>query len=207
MAQTSQSIRFFKNKYLTKETNNEKALFSETITTSPDGTITTEVRDIKKNEVIESKSFKGDEAVGIWIIQTGSGTKTLDYNFSVTYSKDSCSANFQGIHIDDYFTDIDSIKYVAPRITNGTSVPLFIMSRVMYPERAIAKRLQGTSTIFFTINTEGRVENIRALEGSNIMFDKEAIRVIKLLTFIGPATLNGNPQSICIKQRIKFTLS
>lgn len=63
------------------------------------------------------------------------------------------------------------------------------------------------SRIYFTINTESRIENITARKGSTIGFDKGAIRVIKLLSFSNPALLNGKPQSVCITQKIKISLS
>ncbi|HSY60909.1 MAG TPA: energy transducer TonB [Cytophaga sp.] len=205
MAQTSQTVHYYKDQYLRKEVQKGKASFSETITKTED-TITTEVKDIKNNKVIRSESYKGEEPVGIWIIQTGDDIMQLDYNFTVVYSDDSCTT-IPGMVIIDYFHDNDSIHYVAPKIKNGQmSVIKFILNNVLYPESAKRKWLQGMSTILFTITADGHIENIRAGKGSNIVFDKEAIRVIKLISLLSPATLNGETQSICVKQKIKFNL-
>ena len=202
MAQTSQTVRYFNDHYLNEEVEKEKASYSETITKTSD-TITTEVKYIKTNQTEWTKSYKGDEPVGIWI----SGIQKRDYNFTVIYSDDSCAVNFPGIVIKDYFKDIDSIGYVAPKIKYGqTSINTFIINYVMYPEPAKIKKIQGPSVIFFTINIEGRVENIQVRKGSNISLDKEAVRVIKLIPFTSPAMLNGRPRNICVKQKIKFKL-
>ena len=102
---------------------------------------------------------------------------------------------------------MDSIGYVAPKIKNGqTSINTFIRNYVFYPEIAKIKKIQGTSIILFTINTEGRIENIKVRKGTNISLDKEAVRVIKLIPFTSPAMLNGRPRNICVKQKIKFNL-
>lgn len=203
LAQTSRIVRYYRDQNTSHEVVKEKASFSKTITITGD-TISTEVKNIKTNTVWMSESYNGDEPIGVWIY--GSGTK--DYDFNVSYSDDTCSVNFPGLFIKNYFTDIDSIGYVAPKMNNGqTSFFSFIMNRIMYPEPAKRKGLEGTSIIFFTINTEGGIENITAQKGSTISFDKEAIRVIKLASFSSPATLNGKPQSICVKHRIKFRLS
>lgn len=202
VAQTSQTVHYYKDQYLNKEVAKEKASFSKTITHTAD-TITTEVKNIKTNKIIRSESYKGDEPVGIWI----SGETKLDYNFTIVYSDDLCPINFPGIVIQDFFHDDDSIGYIAPKMQDGQAlIYRFIMNQVRYPESAKLKKLQGMSTISFIINTEGRVENITARKGSNIAFDKEAIRVIKLLSFSSPAQLNGKPQRLCVMQKIKFNL-
>jgi hypothetical protein len=62
--QTTQT-KYFNNEWLGKEVSQDKAKFSQTIIQNADGTVTTEIKDLKKDEIIRSETFKGNEPYGI----------------------------------------------------------------------------------------------------------------------------------------------
>ena len=61
----SEEVKYFSNEQLTKETAKEKAKFSQTVIQNADGSVTTEEKNLKKDEVIRSETWKGKEPFGI----------------------------------------------------------------------------------------------------------------------------------------------
>ncbi|MFZ1678757.1 MAG: energy transducer TonB, partial [Saprospiraceae bacterium] len=64
----------------------------------------------------------------------------------------------------------------------------------------------GQVILSFTITKEGNVEDIIVLRGANILLDKEAVRVIRQLSFSNPGMLDGKPVKICVKLPVKYVL-
>ncbi|WP_153799495.1 energy transducer TonB [Foetidibacter luteolus] len=200
-AQTA-TTRYFANEWLGKEVSQKKALFSETVTNNIDGTVLTEIKDLTRDKIVRSETFKGDEPFGIWEYHG----KFADYNFPVKYAQEKCSDSIS-LKLDNYFVDNDSLGYKAPKIKTGElSISHFIQKYIFYSERAKDKNLQGIVYVRFTLTKEGGVDNIFVTQGVNIILDKEAIRVIRKLQFSNPPILNGQPQSFCIKAPIQFKL-
>src|SRR4051812_25594218 len=90
LCQTRQ-VRYFNNSYLQKETSEKNGKFSQTISQNPDGSVTTEVKDIKNDEVISTETYKGDEPVGKWKYKRRNIPEELDYSFDLIYSDKSCT--------------------------------------------------------------------------------------------------------------------
>jgi len=204
-AQTTKT-KYYNNRFLEKEVSFEKAKFSESITHSTDGTITTEVKDLKLNEVIRSETFKGKEPTGIWIYKRSKITYNLDYDFTVKYvdeKSDDCVSKFK---IKDYFHDFDSLNYKAPKIITGETLNEFISNNLIYPVQAQEDGAQGKVYTTFTVTKEGKIENVLIKKGVHFLLDKEAARVLKSLKFTSPPTVDGKPETICVTIPISFTL-
>ena len=206
-AQNSQT-KYYNNAWLEKEMPEEKAKFSQTIINNADGTVTKEVRNIKSGEIIGSTTFKGNEPYGIWPYKTSKGASSLDYNFPLKYADEKCTDSISSVKITDYFEDNDSLNYKSPRISTGEpTIYDFIARHLVYPSGAREENIQGRVYVVFTVTNEGNIENIFVKKGTNILLDKESVRVLRQIKFSGPATLNGQPQSFCVTLPISFKLS
>jgi TonB family protein len=199
-------IKYFNSEWLGKEVPENKAKFSHTISQNTDGTTTTDVKDLKKNEIVRSETFKGNEPYGIWKFRYGNGFKTIDYNFSLIYSEEKCNDSLP-YTTNDYFKDNDSLGYKAPKISTGElTIYQFIGKNTFYPARARENDIQGTVYLQLTLTKEG-TENIVVKRGVDISLDKEAVRVLRELKFSSPPTVNGQAYIFrCLALPVKFKL-
>ncbi|MBA3901570.1 MAG: hypothetical protein H0X62_15435 [Bacteroidetes bacterium] len=110
--------KYYNNKWLEKEVPEGKGKFSQTISQNTDETITTEIKDLKKNEIVRSETFKGKEPYGIWTIRSSNAISVIDYNFPLIYANEKCNDSIP-IITDDFFQDNDSIGYIAPKAMAG----------------------------------------------------------------------------------------
>lgn len=208
----SQSIitKYYKNRNLTKEVRQSKAKFSETIVVNADSTLTTEVKDLKTNEILRSETYKGTEPYGIWINKRSHETLRLDYNFNLNYASETCSNSSSAIKsntVTDIFKDSAAINFIAPKISTGeNSIGHFLAKNIRYPAPAQEKGIQGKVILIFVLNKSGVIENIRVFRGRNVLLDKEAVRVLRQLKFNNPALLNGQPVEICFALPVSFKL-
>lgn len=198
---------YYDNQWLRKEIPAKKAKFSKTVTKHEDGRITTEITDLKKNEVVSSETFKGTEPYGIWKQRYNHGYRYLDYNFPLIYADSKCN-DLPKIKVNDLFEDADSVGYKAPKLKSEyQTIHQFISRNLCYPSGAIAEGVQGTVYVGFTITASGQVENVEIKRGTHILLDKEAVRVMKLLVFETPPMIDGVPQTLnCIVLPIKFRM-
>jgi len=198
-------VKYLDNHY--KEIDKEKAKYSETIYTNPDSSVTTEFRNIKKNTITSSLTFKGKEPFGIWRYEYGKELIEIDYNFTYTYFDTICRApDFPDVGIQDLFEDNDSLKYKSPKILSGEATIFeFISNKIIYPLPAKESGIMGKVYVTFTITNTGKVDNISVKKGVNYLLDKEAVRVIRMLRF-SPLTLSGIPQGFCLTIPIVFSI-
>ena len=202
--QTPQT-KYFNNSYLQKETTQQKGKFSQTTINNPDGSVTTEVKDIRKDEIISSETYKGDEPSGFWTYKRRNIPEPLDYSFDLIYSNQACIDTIAGLQ--NVFKDNDSLKYIAPKIHTGEpTVSDFLAKHIYYPSSAIENGLQGKVYLTFTITSKGETENIVVKNGANIVLDKEAVRVIRKLKFTKGPNIDGKPKSICVTTPISFRM-
>lgn len=201
--QTSET-KYFNSEWLGKEVAQDKAKFSQTIIQNVDGTVTTEVKDLKKNEIISRQTFKGEEPYGVWKYKRSNRTDELDYSFDLIYADTFCKDSISGIK--DYFTNSDSLNYIAPTIEGDLSIFQFIVSNVVYPPIARDNGISGRVFVAFTLTADGKIENIVVLRGKNILLDKEAVRVIRQLKFKTAPTVNGQSKYLCLTFPISFML-
>ena len=203
--QTSQT-KYFNSEWLEKEVPENKAKFSQTITQNTDGTTTTDIKNLKKNEIVRSETFKGNEPYGIWKFRYGNGFKTIDYNFPLIYSDEKCNDSLP-ITTSDYFQNNDSLGYKAPKITTGElTIYQYLGKNIFYPARARENGIQGTVYLQLTLTAIG-TENIVVKRGVDISLDKEAVRVLRELKFSSPPTFNGQTYVFkCLALPIKYKL-
>ncbi|MBZ0269465.1 TonB family protein, partial [bacterium] len=79
------------------------------------------------------------------------------------------------------------------------------MAVVEYPESARAAGVEGWVICAIRIDEEGRVTDVRILDGSAEMFHEAARTALRASTFT-PARQSGRPVACVVVQRIEFTL-
>lgn len=83
----------------------------------------------------------------------------------------------------------------------------YILDSINYPEIAQKNKTQGEIRIKFTVEKDGLITNVEALNTLKDSLTEEAIRVIKAGSKWKPATLGGLPFSYTIVQPITFMLN
>jgi len=208
---SAQSIskKFYKNENLTRETNEEHAKFSKTITKLSNGRVVTIVKQINTDEIISRTEFMDEEPFGKWICRNSWGKfEEINYEFDVNYNrKKDLDTLINQYKIRDFLTDSNFINYVAPKILSGEiSIIQFIRSNLIYPRKAVEEGIKGKVFIQLIVSKKGIVEHIAVLKGAHILLDKEAVRVIRKLKFNSPAFINGEAQTLNFNVPISFKL-
>ena len=115
------TVRYLKKQDSNREVSKEKARFMKTTTENLDGTVTTELKELGSDRLINRKTYKGSEPFGIWTYDSGKGMRELNYEFSLFLSDDSCKNVIPLEGITDYFVNNVDLKYIAPKIATGES--------------------------------------------------------------------------------------
>ena len=77
---------------------------------------------------------------------------------------------------------------------------------VQYPPRAAAKRLSGFVTVSMLVTSEGAVDDLRVLEARPPgVFDQAALDAVRQWRF-QPATYEGRPVTMRVRQTLRFGL-
>jgi len=76
-----------------------------------------------------------------------------------------------------------------------------------YPQVAIKDSIQGTESVSFFINKEGKPEGIVILHSLGSLFDEESRRLIINMPSWKPASLNGQPVRAKITIPLTFTIT
>jgi protein TonB len=156
--------------------------------------------------VAKDKSNKR-ELTGLVNVGKGKFERTLNYDFQVKYSQDTCMDMFASKLL-DFSIDNDSLFYTAPKISDNRKDLLdFLIHEVWYPRYAQKKGIMGKVYVHFEISEKGIVSNIWVTKSVDISLDKEAVRAIMNMKFDEPALLNNKPIKMCIDIPIGFVLS
>lgn len=82
----------------------------------------------------------------------------------------------------------------------------FLKDHIKYPPKAAKRKIQGRVKVEFLVDKTGKVCDVKVVESLDKDFDKEAVRVCKLLPDFIPATVNGNPVDVWFSLPIKFNI-
>lgn len=67
---------------------------------------------------------------------------------------------------------------------------VWISGRIKYPEKAYEKRIEGEVQISFAIDKRGRVKRVNVVRSTDVLLEREAIRVVKAMPRWKPAKQN-----------------
>ena len=82
----------------------------------------------------------------------------------------------------------------------------WVNSQLVYPNDAKAKNIQGRVTLQFTIETDGRVTNVKVLKSAYPSLDQEAVRVVSSSPKWNPGMQNGKPVKVTYTFPVFFSL-
>jgi TonB family protein len=81
----------------------------------------------------------------------------------------------------------------------------FIKENIIYPEKALLNKVQGSVYLTYTVNNLGEIANIDITKGIGHGCDEEAIRVIRMMKY-EPARNRGIKMKVEMKTKINFKL-
>lgn len=97
------------------------------------------------------------------------------------------------------------VSYVEAEPQNGyPEFYEYLNNTLQYPAESIKDSIQGVETVSFTINAQGKTENIFVRQSLGKAFDEESIRVIQQMPAWKPAVLNGKPVASQISIPLTF---
>jgi TonB family protein len=109
---------------------------------------------------------------------------------------------------------LHSTSVSAQEMHNSNSMPVyaggnealkeFIANNLQYPENARKDGISGTVQVSYLLNTEGKVQNIKVLQGISPECDAEAIRVTGLISGWTPGIRQGKPVNIMVRMPVEF---
>jgi TonB family protein len=200
------SVKYFAKEGLHNPCTEKKAKFSETITQFGDSIISTEIKDLKENKVINFESFKNNLPYGSWTVNLGTKIYKSDFNMETLYDADTCKNNFTyNINFD---LNNDTNEYIAPKIIDDYKSLLdYIIKEIYYPVKAMEEEIMGKPILKFTILANGAIENIKVTKSANPILDLEAVRIIRQLRFKSGAKFKNKSIDICVELPIHFELS
>jgi protein TonB len=82
----------------------------------------------------------------------------------------------------------------------------FIQKNIVYPKKAERMEEQGRVIVYFEIDKEGKVTNVRLYKGFNAECDEEAMRVVRMMPSWKPAKQNGRNVRVRRTIPVKFKL-
>lgn len=90
--------------------------------------------------------------------------------------------------------------------TGDEAMVVFIGVNMVYPEAALAKKMEGTVYVQFVVNANGELQNIEVLKGMDEACDKEAVRIINSMPFWKPGYQRGIPVKVYVTLPINFNI-
>lgn len=109
-------------------------------------------------------------------------------------------------------SDSDSIMYMAidtPAKFNGGGRVEFsnwVMRNVSYPDIALQSERGGIVIVAFAVNKDGTINDVKIDISTNMLFNDEALRVVKSSPPWTPASYKGNPLKIISTIPIQFMI-
>ncbi|HLZ17861.1 MAG TPA: energy transducer TonB [Cyclobacteriaceae bacterium] len=96
---------------------------------------------------------------------------------------------------------------VMPAYEGGVRAMIMFISRnIHYPSVSRAMGQEGTVYVRFVINDLGQVVDVEVIKGVSTVLDKEAMRVVSLMTKWKPGSQNNIPVNVRMVIPIKFKL-
>jgi TonB family protein len=148
--------------------------------------------------------YKGKEPVGKWIVPWGQGLQYFDYDFEMVYQKE-CNSGSDTLFVlpmgHQPLQDLEEIGYQAPV---PTLLPHQLIRKMVTPPIARQDSAKGKVIVGFRIEKDGSITDFHVVQRVHPALDKEALRLIKQLTFISPAMVKNKQVAICAIQGFNF---
>lgn len=196
---------YYADKWLTKPVKKKNAEFIKSTYTEADGTTCMDIT-AASGEILRLEMYKGKEPVGKWIMPWGQGLQYFDYDFEMVYQKE-CNPGSDTLFVLPMgllpLQDHEEIGYQAPV---PSLLPHQLIRKMVTPPTAKQDSAKGKVIVGFRIEKDGAITDFHVVQGVHPALDKEALRLIKQLTFISPAMVKNKPVSVCTTQPFNFRL-
>lgn len=200
----------YMDKYKSKiSKNHKKSKFVETIKSYPDS-LSSELRRVEDNLILEQKNYKNDIPCGVWKYYNAKDKayKEYNYNFRTEYS----SALLEEVVYVDLLKGepisgvIDKDEFSPPIFLDDTNMLKYLYGSIWYPSHARENGTDGTVSIHIKISKLGYLEVISVYKGVEPHLDVESIRALLLCKNWKPAILNGEAIDTYSIFDVKFKL-
>ncbi|MFA5329361.1 MAG: M56 family metallopeptidase [Prolixibacteraceae bacterium] len=132
-------------------------------------------------------------------LELKSKSNKVDEVVAVSYNKQEKSAQESS----DVFVIVDTM----PVYSGGDpALRKFIAQNVKYPSEASKKGIQGKVYVNFVVEKDGSVGMVKIVRGVDPSLDKEALRVVSLLSKWTPGMQKGQPVRVAYTMPINFAL-
>ncbi len=140
-------------------------------------------------------------------LKSNSTNKINKYKLVDSQGNEMIIRNGKEDKINDYerlFCNVDQL----PEFPGGNdSLTSFISNNIQYPSASRMLKIQGRVIVEFVVNSDGKVENVKLLNGVEESLNNEAIRVIKSLPNWNPGIVDNMPVSVAFAVPINFKLN
>jgi TonB family protein len=194
---------YYADKWLSKIVKPKQAAYIKNTFYYEDGTTCLEVLH-QSGVIFKMEKYLGKEPIGTWLVSWGQGYQYLQYDFDLVYRKGCLDTlNYYDFlpkgH--DAHKSIDSIGYEAPI---PSLLPLQLTRKIVKPPLAIEEKASGTIVVGYRLLEDGTLTDFHIIRGIHTALDKEAIRVVRQLTYQSPPMLNGKALSVCTNQQLNI---
>ncbi|MCC7454442.1 MAG: energy transducer TonB [Crocinitomix sp.] len=100
-----------------------------------------------------------------------------------------------------------ALSEIEPAFPGGNqALTNWLLLNLDYPQTAIDKGEQSMVYVQFTVDSLGKIQNIRIRKGVSEALDQEVIRLVSLMPDWIPGSVNGKPANVEMTIPIRFEL-
>ena len=196
-AQEQTGVTYYSDKYGSKEV--AKGPYQKELKKLNDSVTSEVFSKTKTGQKIWEKSYIGEQPFGIWkwYDKKGRVKSEKNYDFVLKY----------GAFIPENSFNLEELGVDKKLDENTQKIQRHIRDNFRYPEIAQELGIQGKVTVQFTIDKNGKIENLRILKGVALPLDTECFRIMNLLKELKPYQKDGENVTVYYTIPITFRLA
>ena len=196
-AQEQMGVTYYSDKYGSKEV--AKGPYQKELKKLNDSVTSEVFSKTKTGQKIWEKSYIGEQPFGIWkwYDKKGRVKSEKNYDFVLKY----------GAFIPENSFNLEELGVDKKLDENTQKIQRHIRDNFRYPEIAQELGIQGKVTVQFTIDKNGKIENLRILKGVALPLDTECFRIMNLLKELKPYQKDGENVTVYYTIPITFRLA
>ncbi|HLN53353.1 MAG TPA: M56 family metallopeptidase [Lentimicrobium sp.] len=103
--------------------------------------------------------------------------------------------------------EVFTVVEVPPQFPGGDEARAnFMASKIVYPDEARKKGIQGTVYLTFIVQADGSVTNMKIIRGVHELLDKAALEAASGMPKWEPGKMHGEPVAVQFNMPVKFSL-
>ncbi|HET6228104.1 MAG TPA: TonB family protein [Bacteroidia bacterium] len=155
----------------------------------------------RKNGKLETEGlYKDGYKTGYWKLYDENGSE-INVNYDASYK------SVKIVELTGCYAGEEDNAFVQPEFQGGENERVnFIVKNIVYPQEAVAKKVQGTVYVNFIITQTGELESFKIIKSVNKQLDEEVIKLLKKMPRWNPGLNQGVPVRVWFNMPIKYTL-